>query len=599
MRQLMVLVQTSVLVAVLTVGGVAYWEVATIFRQLVVSEATSVGNLLGVMAATDLGSSGIRAATFQEVSLKIIKEPGEVVKTTILQRADGMVVASTEPMLVGKTLTDDRTAEAMKATLQNPYVYLHGREFELATPVEIDGQPWGIVRLRGEADLNSFLLILAVPILGAVILVVLISALITYFRARRLSRPLRQLSEQAHKIAAGDLSVTVQVPTKRTDEVTQLAADFNQMASSMRSLVLDLQLASDQVVETSRQLAEGATETTRAVEHIALLGNSVNDQATQQAGDTREAALVMRELSGAIEQIARGAVSQAGDMARANEVTARMGAVVSRIGNEIDEVTTAAQVALRAAGAGQASVSETSEGMTRIAQAVEVVASQMERLADSTERINAVIALIGEVADQTNLLALNAAIEAARAGEAGKGFAVVADEVRRLASRTQGAAGEVSSLIEEIKTGTAEVLAAVERGTSEVEAGSQLATNAAGSLDEIVRSVQETERRATTILRDARELVESSRKVQESIAEVAAVAEESSAAAEEMTAASEQVSGLIGHVEQVSQQAAVAVGSMNRDTHQVFATAEEIAASAETMMEGARRLQEAVRKFKV
>jgi methyl-accepting chemotaxis protein len=594
----MFLVQTSVLVAVLSMGGLAYFGMNALATVTTQSSAKAIAYSLAQTAGHDIAADTNSASTMTQLATSLTQQQGSVTDKILLQTVDGKVVLSTDSTDIGKAPNDAASQKALQATADKPVFQIDGGRFEHATAVVVNGKVWGVVRVQGPISvLRGELATTGWVTLAVIAIIVIGSGLITRRRAGRLVLPLRELSAQAERIGVGDLSVTVAV--KGEDEVARLGTAFNSMTAKVRELLAGIQEAGDYVVESSRRLAEGASDAAHSIEHLSSLSNSVNDRANQQAEDTANASSVVRELTQAVGQIASGAEEQAGGMTRVNQLTAQMMDVVKSIHLEIEEVSAAAKGALQAAGEGQGAMSDSNEGMERITQAVSVVAQQMEQLHASTDRINEVISLIGEVAEQTNLLALNAAIEAARAGEAGKGFAVVAEEVRRLASRTQNAAGEVTSLVEAIQKGTSEVLAAVERGNAEVREGTALSGQAAQAFSQIVTSVRETEQRASNILRDARNLAESSGQVQDAIATVAAVAEENSAAAEEMSAGSQEVAGLIEDIRTMSAQTHEMVGSMASDTQTMAGQAEEIAATAEAMMESAHQLQALARRFKV
>jgi methyl-accepting chemotaxis protein len=598
--QLIQLVQVNVLMAVVLFAGVTYWGFDLAGREFLQAQTFALGQTLAKVAEADLKRNEPQLFSFRSTAKDLVAGAGGQVTRVFAQRLNGVVVASTDD-LVDQKLDDPATQLALMATPNQPVFQMLAEQgvFEGAVAVEHEGKVWGVIRFQvPSAVLAEKQMMVLIPLAVVTVVIVAISGFIAFLRARHMAKPLVFLAEQARKVAAGDLTVRAQVQ-KASNEVEALAAAFDTMACNIRSLVQEIQAASDQVADSSQHLAAGAAEAARAVEHISAVGADINERAASQASDAQSAAAVMAELAEAIDQIARGAVDQATGMSQASGLTDQMAVVVKRIGREIEEVTSAARAALVAAGNGQEAVTASGGGMERIRQAVDEVAQQMERLSQSSARIHEVIALIGEIAEQTNLLALNAAIEAARAGEAGRGFAVVADEVRRLAARTQNAAGEVTRLVQAIQTGTQQVLAAVDRGTAETQSGSELAVRAAAALDEIVRSVQETEQRASTIVQDAKGLVEASGQVQAAIAEVAAVAEENSAAAEEMMAGSTQVQQLVGHVGQVSRETAGVVQGVSQDIHRLSANTEEITASAEMLAEAAARLQAATRRFRV
>jgi methyl-accepting chemotaxis protein len=183
--------------------------------------------------------------------------------------------------------------------------------------------------------------------------------------------------------------------------------------------------------------------------------------------------------------------------------------------------------------------------MKNIQDKVDASAVVIEALGDATSKIGAIIGTIEDIADQTNLLALNAAIEAARAGEAGRGFAVVADEVRKLAERCRCATQEIGSLIGHVQTQAEQAVAAMRSGTAEAKRGSGLAADAGTALENIQTVVAEVAVQVKSISDAADQMLASSDDVSRRIGELAAIVEQSSAAAEEMSASTEEVSASV------------------------------------------------------
>jgi len=202
-------------------------------------------------------------------------------------------------------------------------------------------------------------------------------------------------------------------------------------------------------------------------------------------------------------------------------------------------------------------VNETIHGMQTIAQVVRESADSIGKLAKSADQIGNIIGVINDVADQTNLLALNAAIEAARAGEHGRGFAVVADEVRKLAERTGKATGEITDMIKGIQNETNEAVQSMESGIQEVDKGRELADQAGNSLNEIVTMTQ---------------------RVMDMIQQIATASEEQSTAAEQISKNIENISSV---------------------TKETATGAEQSAAAAEELNRQAEGLQQMVARFKV
>jgi methyl-accepting chemotaxis protein len=234
--------------------------------------------------------------------------------------------------------------------------------------------------------------------------------------------------------------------------------------------------------------------------------------------------------------------SQAGEVASAVEEMTKTILENSRNAGVAAETAKQARVN---AEQGMSVVAETVAGMQRIAEVVQQSAGTVRELGKSSDQIGEIIGVIDDIADQTNLLALNAAIEAARAGEQGRGFAVVADEVRKLAERTTHATKEIAGMIKKIQTDTAGAVMSMEEGTGEVEKGKLLADRAGASLQEIVGVSQ---------------------KVTDMVTQIAAASEEQSSASEQISKNVEGISKVTGETAQGTEQIARAAEDLNRLT---------------------------------
>ena len=252
--------------------------------------------------------------------------------------------------------------------------------------------------------------------------------------------------------ADGDISITEGDLTRRLeieqdDAVGHLMEAINRMADDLEALIREVQT-------TGRQLSEAAQITASSAAEMSA-------GAGEQARQTSEVAAAVEEMSATVAESTRHAHDSDAMSTRASEQAEK--------GEEV--------------------VRQTSEGMHRIAAIVNEASTKITALGRSSGQIGEIVSTIEDIADQTNLLALNAAIEAARAGEQGKGFAVVADEVRKLAERTTAATKEIAGMIRTIQSNTEEVVASMARGSDEVESGLGMAEDASGALGTIVRSI--------------------------------------------------------------------------------------------------------------
>ena len=248
-------------------------------------------------------------------------------------------------------------------------------------------------------------------------------------------------------LIAGDL--TQPIKAKRNNEISTIIRSIGTLQATMRGIIEQIARTSEQVASSSLLLHNNAEQIAAGTEAVATQTNSV--------------AVASEEMAATSSDIARNCLSAAENSKRASD-TARSGAEVVR---------------------------QTTAGMERIAVRVKDAAKTVEELGGRSEQIGQIIGTIDDIADQTNLLALNAAIEAARAGEQGRGFAVVADEVRALAERTSRATREISEMIKAIQSETRGAVAAMEDGVTEVEKGTEHSGKSAQALERILEQVSE------------------------------------------------------------------------------------------------------------
>jgi methyl-accepting chemotaxis protein len=235
--------------------------------------------------------------------------------------------------------------------------------------------------------------------------------------------------------------------------------------------------------------------------------------------------------------------------------------------------------------------------MSEIQVVVGQAADKVRELGTLGQKIGAVVETIDDIAEQTNLLALNAAIEAARAGEHGKGFAVVADEVRKLAERSGRETKQIAELIAQVQTGTQEAVAAMDSGAAKVEFGSAKAAQAGQALEEILRAVQDTVRQVGEIASASRLMASGARSVTDAMHSISAVVEQSSAATEEMAAQANAVSGSIQSIAAVSEQQSAATEQVSASTEQMSAQVEQMSAQAQQLASTAEQLKDLVARF--
>ncbi len=303
--------------------------------------------------------------------------------------------------------------------------------------------------------------------------------------SRTIVRPILSATRVAREIADGDLS-SKELMVRSKDEVGQLSTALNRMKGNLNKVIGKIQITSDRVGTSTVQLSAAATQIVSGTE--------------VQTSQTMQVATAMEEMSATVMEVARNSQNASESAGSAQDVATKGGEVVRR----------------------------TVEGMLTVSKTVQESAGTVEALGKSSEEIGAIISVINDIADQTNLLALNAAIEAARAGEQGRGFAVVADEVRKLAEKTTKATKEIADMIKTIQNDTKGAMESMERAATQVEEGVSLATEAGESLIEIVYSVEEASSMVRQIAVAAEEQSASSEEISVNVNNIANVANDTS-----------------------------------------------------------------------
>jgi methyl-accepting chemotaxis protein len=264
-----------------------------------------------------------------------------------------------------------------------------------------------------------------------------------------------------------------------------------------------------------------------------------------------------------------------------------------------DQAGAANQQTATAANSGTHTVRKSAQGMMTIKATSDTAASKVAELGGYSEQIGSIVEVIDDIAEQTNLLALNAAIEAARAGEHGRGFALAADEVRKLAERSSKSTKEIAHLIDQVQRGTREAVEAMGRGAKEVEIGSALAEDAGKALNNIISSVQLANGQVAKIGSALAEMQTVAKEVVLLMDSVSAVVEESTAATEQMEGSSRQVTSAIEKVAAVSEETSAAAEEVSASTEEMSAQVQEMVTQIHSLSLMAEDLRFTVSQFKI
>ena len=337
-------------------------------------------------------------------------------------------------------------------------------------------------------------------VVALLVLATALTMLFAWLLTRSITLPIAQALDAAENIAEGNLTRPIKVDGD--DEAGRLLRAMNKMQEKLR--------------DTLQRISGSATQLASAAEEL----NAVTDESarglTQQNNEIEQAATAVNEMTSAVEEVARNAVS----------------------------TSEASKNATTSAGDGRDLVQETVSAIERMSGDVQGTATLIGALAEESRDIGKVLDVIRGLADQTNLLALNAAIEAARAGEAGRGFAVVADEVRALAHRTQQSTSEIERMIGSIQAGTEQAVDSMRNSTERAESTLNIAKGAGISLDTINSAIVEINERNLVIASAAEEQAQVAREVDRNLVNIRDLSVQSATGASQTSAASSELSRL-------------------------------------------------------
>jgi methyl-accepting chemotaxis protein len=379
-------------------------------------------------------------------------------------------------------------------------------------------------------------------ILGILIVTAGLSTLLAGLYLTKITGTISRLAYAAQRIAAGDLRVEDVGVTSR-DEIAILANSFNKMSENLQQLIGKIGASSAQVAVSARFLQESADQSTRASEQIAATIQQISLGATEQSHESQKTVDVVNELLAGNEKISANA----------------------------GRVLETSEKATQAAALGNQKIAGLISQIGVIEEKFGAIQTVTDSLRQRSDEIGEILGAITQISSQTSLLSLNASIEAARAGEYGRGFAIVADEVKKLAEGSEQSVIDITQILEEIQRLSEQVAASILAGVKEVKNGNAVAQEARVAFQAIVNTSLEVEQQVKQMTEEIQKMVGEIKNVEGMSQTIATIAEESSASSEEVAAAAEeQTAGL-----------------------------EEILSSASTLSRMAVELRETVQQFSV
>lgn len=377
----------------------------------------------------------------------------------------------------------------------------------------------------------------AIILTGALI----IGGILIFFIIRSITKPLSTLVSSSKKISQGDLTEKIDVRSK--DEIGQLGTSFNEMSESLRDVIQAVQTSVENVASSSEELTASAGQTTKATEHITSSIETFSNGNENQSEMVEQSAAHLKQMNEGLNEVA-----ETSDVITSSSIQSK---TVAETGGQLVEQTV-----------GQ---------MKTIDHSVKEAEGVINGLEHKSKDITNILGVINGIADQTNLLALNAAIEAARAGESGRGFSVVAEEVRKLAVQSSDSAKEIEKLVNEIVT--------------EIETSQNM-----------FKAVNEEVKNGLTITDQTKE---SFSQINEQTAEIAARMNEMNTTVRELSKGSEQISKAVNEIADVSRESSASIQDIAASAEEQLASMEEISSSSTTLSQMAEELRDLIKKFKI
>lgn len=528
--KLVITILVLTMVPLMTVGYVQFENARKAVYELTVTDLQYITEMKARELAPYTQSTELFEGNKQKIS-EIIGEvsekyykPNGMNGYAYLIDAAGTAIFHPDPAVQGTSLAQEGFTQEILRKKQGWLEY----EFQGATKLTVfQTLPNGWVLVIG-----SFQDDLLKTIEGSRLLMFLLSLasaslalVVGIFIVNKLVRPLKELVAAMKEAEAGNLTGVVQVRSR--DEIGALSSMYNEMMGGFRTMLREVQLVSQQVASASEELTASASESARASEQI----------------------------SAASSEMANGSEQQKQTVFETTHFLHRIGSDISQIAESTNHVNTDANQAFHLAKDGESKLTSLAQEMDQITNRVRQTEQVVRELGVQSEKIMGIITIIRQISDQTNLLALNAAIEAARAGEQGRSFAVVAQEVRKLAEQSGQAAEEIAGLIHTTHKEIQEAVEAMGSTTEAVQEGRGGVSSASESFQQILIAVQDVSHQvnrmnaaAQAIHRDTEKLVGNSDRIArlaETAAhdtqEVAAASEEQTATTEEMSAAAENL----------------------------------------------------------
>lgn len=430
------------------------------------------------------------------------------------------------------------------------------------------------------------------------IFVLAISLPYTYYIIRGVIKPVNKLTAAAKEMATGNLAIKIDEITSN-DELQDLGESFREMHRNMKKFLYHSFTTTDKMVSSSSDLANHTAHNLNAIEQVARAIEQVTAGNQDQSHDVQKTAEVVAKLDEVVAQIKAGTFKQQEKVDITNEIIQSMTQTIEKVVGNTRLIAEDIDDTHNAATDGKDLVDETRTNMDTIKTMFNNLTEKMAALEQRSNQIGEIIQVIDDIAEQTNLLALNAAIEAARAGEHGKGFAVVADEVRKLAENSGKSTKEIRQLISGIQNETQTVIEEMTKGKEDVEQGSAISYKAGTALRNILKAVKKAVAQVENINMAVDAIKTNSDEIADSVNIIAGISHENAAITEELTEESKTAGNSILNVTSISEETAASTEEVNASAQEITATTHSIQTEINNLNEMITGLQQASKHYRL
>lgn len=519
-----------------------------IWTEPYVDAATGDTIVSAAKAIEDGGQvKGVFSIDFTVNTLFELVKDVQVGKTgdSILISDTGVYLVHPNEDLIGKSAENAPYYSGISSGKSGTYEYRQDGETKVASFATNPETGWKVIGVVNVSDFASEANQIIVPILVVLLVVILLSLLIAFILTRQLTRPIKHLQQLMKQAGNGDFSINAKMD--RDDEIGELSNDFQQMIDSIHSLIHKVKTSSSKVSESAENVVANSEENTAA----------------------------SQEISRAIQDIANGAQNQTVLVDQSVQSSNILAETINGVVTQSEHIKAKSDHLMDRSEEAKKIVRELREHSTKTNKMTSDMKESIEDLQSSSENINQVVSTISGIAAQTNLLALNAAIEAARAGEAGKGFAVVADEVRKLAEQSESALTDVSGMIDQMQSRTYHIVQLIEDSGDVVKEQEKSVNDTEKSFENVFTHISENVSAVNQIINSMKDMTSNKDRLLQNIDEISTVAEDTAAASEEVSASIEESNAAMEQLNHLAEELEEVASNMEEELQHFHFSKEE------------------------